>query len=291
MNEQTLDWVARAPATNRQTEGPMTRTAGRDLAAGLSRASTRRAALVGLLGLGLVMGGIPALANKDHKGHRDSVAVGKAKPGAGKAKKTGKATPEAGQVTAASEVTAAAGKFKTVKRTFSFDGVVGIDLVGPSKTYPASITVSGFKRARIKDINVRIPAFFHDFPQDVDLLLVGPQGQEALIFSDVGGATATPTPRDVTLDDEATQSLTANDALVNGTFKPTNVVGNDTDGVDLFPNPAPAIPRDLGSALSVFDGTNPNGEWQLFLVDDAANDGGLLLAPGWTLTITARVRR
>ena len=107
----------------------------------------------------------------------------------------------------------------------------------------------------------------------------------------MGGAVPTPSQRDVTLDDEATQALTADAPLVNGTFKPTNVVGNDTDGADLFPNPAPAIPRDLGSALSVFVGTNPNGAWQLFLVDDAANDGGVLLAPGWTLTITARVRR
>jgi subtilisin-like proprotein convertase family protein len=253
----------------------MTRAAGRDMTAGLTRTSTRRAALVGLLGMGLVAGSIPALASKHHGGHEKS-AVSTAE--AGQAKDTGQV--------AASEVTTAAGKFKTVKRTFSFDGVIGIDVLGPSKQYPASIAVSGFKRGQIKDVNVRIPGFVHDFPRDVDLLLIGPQGQQAIIFSDVGGTTASSSTRDVTLDDEATQVLTADDALVNGTFKPTNV----GDG-DEFPAPAPAIPRDLGSALSVFDGTNPNGEWKLFLVDDGADDGGVLLAPGWTLTITARVRR
>ena len=246
------------------------------MATGRTRTSTRRAAVAGLLGLGLV-GSIPTLARQHHGGHQG--ATGKAKP------KAGKATPETGQLTAASEVTTAAGKFRTVKKTFSFNGVVGIDLVGPSKQYPAAITVSGFKRGRIKDVNVRIPAFFHDFPQDVDLLLVGPQGQQAIIFSDVGGNTPTTNPRDVTLDDEATQALTENGSLVNGTFKPTNVGGGDE-----FPAPAPAL-RDEGLGLAVFDGTNPNGEWQLFLVDDANNDGGVLLAPGWTLTITARVRR
>ena len=238
------------------------------MTAGLTRTSTRRAAMVGLLGLGLVLGGVPALAAKHHGGHEKSAVT-----------------------TAADQVTTAAGRFKTVKKTFSFDGVIGIDVQGPSKQYPAAIAVSGFKRARIKDVNVRIPAFFHDFPRDVDLLLVGPQGQKAIIFSDVGGTTSTPSQRDVTLDDEATQSLTANDALVSGTFKPTNVEGNDTNGIDEFPVPAPELARDIGSSLSVFDGTNPNGAWQLFLVDDGADDGGVLLAPGWTLTITARVRR
>ena len=245
------------------------------MAAELTRTSTRRAALVGLLGMGLVAGSIPTLASKHHSGHEKS-AVSTAEADTAK---------DTGQVAAASEVTTA-GRFKTVKKTFSFDGVIGIDVLGPSKQYPAAITVSGFKRGRIKDVNVRIPAFFHDFPRDVDLLLVGPQGQQAIIFSDVGGNTPTPSQRDVTLDDEATQVLTANDPLVNGTFKPTNVGGGDE-----FPPPAPAISATIGSALSVFDGTNPNGEWQLFLVDDANNDGGVLLAPGWTITITARVRR
>jgi len=245
------------------------------MAAGLTRTSTRRAALVGLLGMGLVAGSIPTLASKHHSGHEKS-AVSTAEADTAK---------DTGQVAAASEVTTA-GRFKTVKKTFSFDGVIGIDVLGPSKQYPAAITVSGFKRGRIKDVNVRIPAFFHDFPQDVDLLLVGPQGQQAIIFSDVGGNTPTPSQRDVTLDDEATQVLTANDPLVNGTFKPTNVGGGDE-----FPSPAPAISATIGSALSVFDGTNPNGQWQLFLVDDGADDGGVLLAPGWTITITARVPR
>ena len=240
------------------------------MATGMSRTSTRRSALVGLLGLGLVAGGVPVLAGKRHGGHEQSAV----------------STAEAGQTKDTGQVTAEAGRFKTVRKTFSFDGVIGIDVLGPSKQYPAAITVSGFNRGRIKDVNVRIPAFFHDFPRDVDLLLVGPKGQQAIIFSDVGGDTPTPSQRDVTLDDEATQVLTATDALVSGTFKPTNI-GND----DEFPAPAPALSATIGSALSVFDGTNPNGVWQLFLVDDGAEDGGVLLAPGWTLTITARVPR
>src|SRR5215213_10770056 len=86
MNEQTRDQVAGALATDKQTEGPMTRTPGRDLATGMSRTSTRRSALVGLLGLGLIVGGVPVLAAKGHGGHQESASVA--------------TTAETGQVTA-----------------------------------------------------------------------------------------------------------------------------------------------------------------------------------------------
>jgi subtilisin-like proprotein convertase family protein len=249
------------------------------------------------------VGSIPALATKHHGGHRDSTSVsmtaevgkaepevGKTTPEAGKAKPgAGKAKPGAGEMVA-SEVTAA-GKFKTVTRTFTFGHAIDIDLKGPATTYPAAITVSGFKRGRIKDVNVRIPGFSHDFPDDVDILLVGPQGQQAIILSDVGGETATTSPVDLTIDDEATQSLPVNGPLVNGTFDSTNAFGNEPGGIDVFPAPASATSAGTGTFLFEFNGTNPNGKWQLFVVDDGTGDGGVLLAPGWTLTITARVRR
>ncbi|MFF2290439.1 hypothetical protein [Peribacillus butanolivorans] len=50
--------------------------------------------------------------------------------------------------------------------------------------------------------------------------------------------------------------------IVSGTYRPTNI------GVsDVLTAPAPAPP--YGSTLSVFDGTNPNGTWSLFVFDDA----------------------
>ena len=93
----------------REAEDPMTRTARRDLAAGLTRTSTRRAALVGLLGVGLVAGSIPALAGDQQGAAGKAKKAGKAKPNAGKAKpKAGKTKPAASQVTAASEVSTSA---------------------------------------------------------------------------------------------------------------------------------------------------------------------------------------
>jgi len=73
-----------------------------------------------------------------------------------------------------------------------------------------------------------------------------------------------------------------NDPLVSGSFKPTD---NDVSFEDAaFPFPANTLPTD-GSALSVFDGTDPNGTWDLYVVDDNAFDSGQF-AGGWSLDIT-----
>src|SRR6185503_401523 len=107
--------------------------------------------------------------------------------------------------------------------------------------------------------------------------LVGPGGQNAIIMSDVGGATAV-SGLTLTLDDAAASSLPNAGPLVSGTFKPTDV----NDGVEIFPAPAPAPSG--GSALSVFNGTNPNGVWMLYVKDDTGGDGGSI-AGGWCLNI------
>ena len=59
------------------------------------------------------------------------------------------------------------------------------------------------------------------------------------------------------------------------------------DGIGAYPAPAP-IP--IGATrLATFDGINPNGEWQLFVADDAGGDTGQLVE-GWSITIKAKVR-
>ena len=67
---------------------------------------------------------------------------------------------------------------------------------------------------------------------------------------------------------------------------------NDAQGLDTFPAPpsgGSAPPQDGGPALSAFDGTNPNGAWKLYVVDDTIGCAGQF-AGGWSLTINARVR-
>jgi subtilisin-like proprotein convertase family protein len=142
--------------------------------------------------------------------------------------------------------------------------------------YPSTIVVAGL--GNITDVNVTISGFTHTFPDDVDMLLVGPGGQQATIWSDVGGGTDALNIT-VTMDDAAASVLPTAGPLVSGTFQPTN---DATSGADAaFPAPAPAATGT--SALSVFNGTSPNGTWSLYIVDDADGDAGSI-AGGWSLT-------
>jgi subtilisin-like proprotein convertase family protein len=151
---------------------------------------------------------------------------------------------------------------------------------GPAAPYPSTIavagqpTVSGKVRVRLNDVQ-------HTFPDDFDMLLVGPTGANAIIMSDVGGSVCagpgcpTPVTVNLVLDDNAPSPLPDAGPLVSGTFQPTNVGAGDT-----FPAPAPAPTG--GSALSVFQGTNPNGTWSLYIVDDGTGDSGSVNG-GWAL--------
>jgi hypothetical protein len=146
----------------------------------------------------------------------------------------------------------------------------------PASPYPSTINVSG-QGTSVGQVIVKINGWSHTEPRDVDMLLVGPTGANAIILSDIG---STPTISNVNLvlDDRSATPLPTAGTLVSGTYQPTNSGTGDT-----FPAPAPAPSG--GSALSVFQGTNPNGTWSLYSVDDLGGDGGSIAS--WELIITA----
>ena len=94
-------------------------------------------------------------------------------------------------------------------------------------------------------------------------------------MSDVGGGAGV-VAVDLALDDEALAPLPDEAQITSGSYRPTNQEGPDT-----FPPPAPTASGT--SALSAFDGTNPNGAWSLYVVDDAGADVGTLSS--WSLDI------
>src|SRR6185436_17924800 len=83
----------------------------------------------------------------------------------------------------------------------------------------------------------------------------------------------------LTFDDAAAASLPDATQISGGTFKPTNF---DTT-TDVFPAPAPAAGATV--AMSVFNGTNPNGTWSLYVRDDLGVDVGSI-SGGWAINIT-----
>lgn len=152
--------------------------------------------------------------------------------------------------------------------------------------YPSEIAVNGLKKGKIRDVNVRLNAFTHFYPDDVQVLLVGPDGQTAILMAKAGGGSdvAGVTLR---LDDEGASPLPDEPpppGLQSGVFRPTNVLNTAIDFLD----PAPAA--DANSALSVFDGSNPNGTWRLFVQDEYAPTDPGAFSNGWTLEIKAKVK-
>ncbi|TMQ18551.1 MAG: hypothetical protein E6J91_07705 [Deltaproteobacteria bacterium] len=147
--------------------------------------------------------------------------------------------------------------------------VSGIAVASP---YPSMINVSGVP-GTVRAVCVTLNGLFHTFPSDIDILLVGPHGQQVILLSDAGGGTDA-VGLTITFDDAAAAIAPA--TLVSGTFRPTNIGGGD-----IFPGAPPGAPA---AALAAFAGTDPNGAWRLFVVDDAGIDAGRI-AGGWSLTI------
>ncbi|MFZ1306495.1 MAG: PKD-like domain-containing protein, partial [Ferruginibacter sp.] len=148
---------------------------------------------------------------------------------------------------------------------------------GPSTPYPSNIVVSGITGA-VTNVTVKLNNINHTFPRDIDVLLVGPGGQNAIIMSDIGGGSPGVTGITLTLDDAAVSPLPFSTAIVTGTFQPTN---NGTGDVFNAPAPAPLG----GSALSVFNGAIANGTWSLYVMDDLVGDFGNFNG-GWEITVT-----
>jgi len=165
------------------------------------------------------------------------------------------------------------------------DGTTGITLASP---YPSAIAVSGLG-ASLSSVTLTLTNFTRSArPADLEMLLVGPTGATLIPFSNVGGTTSTG-PENLVLSDAGSSFLSAS-SLTAGTFRPTD----NSSTTPVFPTPAPSGPYGsagpIGSATftSQFGGTNPNGTWNLFIVDGTPNTGGETGSiTGWSLNITA----
>jgi len=173
--------------------------------------------------------------------------------------------------------------------TFSFSNTtpIAINDTGNPPTlgslYPSSIAVSGLDFQTISHLTITLDGLSHTFPSDLDIILAGPGGQLSMLMSEVGGNTRFPvTDLTLTLDDLAATSLPIDSILTSGTFKPTRQL--PTLSFE-FPNPAPAGSSSAPAALSVFDGTDPNGTWNLFVVDESTPDSGTI-SRGWSMEVT-----
>jgi len=190
------------------------------------------------------------------------------------------------QVSGSGNATAAVSTTQTFSNTAAI--TINDSFVPPTTAdpYPSPITVSGVT-GTVTKVTVTLHGFSHPGPSDVDILLVGPGGQMLILMSDAGGSGGgcAAVGLDLTFDDAAAAAMTdCPPPLATGSYKPTNLAPNAGDiGADAFPAPAPPGPY-TATALSVFNGLNPNGTWNLFVVDDASLDAGSI-SGGWSLSI------
>ena len=161
--------------------------------------------------------------------------------------------------------------------------------IEPATPYPSEISVFGLP-GLVTKVTVTLINLNFGSPRDADLLLVGPGGQSILLMSDpYSDGTFHIINKTLTFDDAALSPLPSDGTLRSGVYKPTDF--GDV-GDDFFPSPAPVWP--YGTTLSVFNGTNPNGRWSLYLVDDLPDNPFDHFGPdvevtgGWSLTITTQ---
>lgn len=186
-------------------------------------------------------------------------------------------------VTDAGGVTSTATSTATVFPVGTYCNPARINIVddNPASLYPSTITVVNGLTGSFK-ITAAVKGIFHPHAVDLDMLLVGPGGQNVMLMSDVAGA-ADLQNATLTFDDAASGQIPniPGGLVTTGTYRPTNHHLGDA-----LPAPAPAAPH--GSALAVFSGTNSNGTWRLFIRDDLTVVGGNgAVTGGWCLTMTA----
>ncbi|WP_222595607.1 S8 family serine peptidase, partial [Microcystis aeruginosa] len=158
---------------------------------------------------------------------------------------------------------------------FSNPNPITIPDSGTSSPYPSTINVSGLS-GNINSLKVTLTNLSHTWPDDIDVLLVGPTGAKALLMSDVGGSDDVSNVT-LTFEPTATSFLPDEGLITSGSYKAT-----DFETGDIFNSPTPGGP--YGTDFSVFNNTNPNGTWSLYVVDDAGGDVGTI-AGGWSLLI------
>ena len=133
----------------------------------------------------------------------------------------------------------------------------------------------------VKDVSIGIKGFTHTYAPDLDMLLVGPDGQHNLAFmSDVGGGTDL-TGVDFSFSDAAANPLA--NISADGEYLPTDAEMPKETASD-WGLAIPTINHGGSSTFaSAFGGIGGNGQWSLYVDDDAQGDVGSIDA--WTLTI------
>lgn len=154
-----------------------------------------------------------------------------------------------------------------------------IPSAGAGTPYGSEILVDGL-HGDITAVSVTLNGLSHNFPDDVEVLLVAPGGQKIKLMSDAGGGNDL---NGVGLAFSAASGALLPDsmAITPGIYHPT-----DYSPGDVLPAPAPAGPYGTDLNALIGPAEAQNGSWRLYVFDDSARDAGKIVG-GWTLSITS----
>lgn len=158
--------------------------------------------------------------------------------------------------------------------------IPGTGTTGPATPYPSLISVTGLTGHQITKLQVLLNGVGHTSPDNIDALLVAPDGTNIYLMSDVGGDASQPVSGAILTIADSGNAFTTGQ-IATGTFRPTNLDQGDPDTISGAPAKSPV------TTMAAFNGLNPNGTWELRVVDDGALDTGVVTG-GWTLRIDSR---
>jgi hypothetical protein len=132
----------------------------------------------------------------------------------------------------------------------------------------------------VTKVKVTLTGIAHGDVDELEALLLSPDQRKVLLMNSPCANTNTVgSPVTWTFDDAAAAPVPTNPPCPSGTYK----LADSDPGFYSFLYPAPAPP--YPAALSGFSGAQPNGAWQLFVVDDTVAGGGSIDG-GWSLELS-----
>jgi RTX calcium-binding nonapeptide repeat (4 copies) len=165
--------------------------------------------------------------------------------------------------------------------TFIAPNPIAIPGQGAASPYPATIKLERLTGtpAAVQAAPMRIR---HDFPEDLDIVLVSPAGQTTMLMSDVCQGVNVVWFNVTYLFGDAAGGILDPPACLGPEdfFRPTNF--NSEPNEAQLPPPAP--PGLYGNTLAPLASNSPNGVWRLFVADDSALERGRLKG-GWALRL------
>ncbi|HNT75904.1 MAG TPA: Ig-like domain-containing protein [Anaerolineae bacterium] len=142
---------------------------------------------------------------------------------------------------------------------------------GESRPYRTAVWVDNVPGV-IQNLTVTLRGLTHSYPGDLGILLVGPRGQNVVLMGNAGGGTDV---NDLDIVFHQNGAAIADPITADTVYRPTNNGLSEDFRID----------GPYGNSLASFYGTDPNGQWHLYIIDTVYSDQGIL-ANGWRLELT-----